>query len=406
MATYTVKSGDTLSAIGASYGVPYQKITGFKSGNPNLIYPGEVLTIPDAGGSAPAPTQTTPKTQEEVTPFLNEYQQNLLKTTQAPEVRVPTIEELKTTLAPTVTAPEPLKRVEELAKLRTTYGVSDLETTLSALKKQEQDEMANLRTQRGIEEGKPVPMGVIAGRIGEEERVAQQRMDAITRQKAVVVDELNTKYNIINQFLQLEGLDYNDAVKRYEDEFDRNVKMYDVILGQQREARSALQQVQDTARANLQIFTNAATSGSITYNTLSSDQKLMINKLEMQSGLPIGFISSIRKDPKSDIVFTSSNEGVTQVGMRNADGTISVQSYGTRTPSAGSVTQQTETRKRTAFSEMGSILDKLGGTDRIVSTDQWADAKSQWVRQGYEAKDFDAAFRSLHTNPEWGVYAE
>lgn len=57
MAQYVVKSGDTLSGIGSKYGVPYQQITGYRSGNPNLIYPGEVLTIPDKKGAvAPAPS--------------------------------------------------------------------------------------------------------------------------------------------------------------------------------------------------------------------------------------------------------------------------------------------------------------------------------------------------------------
>ena len=43
--TYTVKSGDTLSKIGQQYGVPINQISGYKSGNPDLIYPGEVLNI-------------------------------------------------------------------------------------------------------------------------------------------------------------------------------------------------------------------------------------------------------------------------------------------------------------------------------------------------------------------------
>jgi len=51
--TYTVKSGDTLSAIAAKYGTSVGSISGYKSGNPNLIYPGEVLSI---GGKAPAST--------------------------------------------------------------------------------------------------------------------------------------------------------------------------------------------------------------------------------------------------------------------------------------------------------------------------------------------------------------
>ena len=46
---YTVKSGDTLSGIGAKLGVDWHKITGYRSGNPNVIRPGEVLNIPDSG---------------------------------------------------------------------------------------------------------------------------------------------------------------------------------------------------------------------------------------------------------------------------------------------------------------------------------------------------------------------
>ena len=53
MATYTVKSGETLSSIGKRLGIDWRKITGFRSGNPNLIYPGETLTIPDSGQQQP-----------------------------------------------------------------------------------------------------------------------------------------------------------------------------------------------------------------------------------------------------------------------------------------------------------------------------------------------------------------
>ena len=49
---YTVRSGDTLSAIGARFGVSYQAIAAANHlANPNLIYPGQVLTIPGARGA-------------------------------------------------------------------------------------------------------------------------------------------------------------------------------------------------------------------------------------------------------------------------------------------------------------------------------------------------------------------
>lgn len=41
--TVTVRSGDTLSGIAARLGISYTQISGYRSGNPNVIYPGEVL---------------------------------------------------------------------------------------------------------------------------------------------------------------------------------------------------------------------------------------------------------------------------------------------------------------------------------------------------------------------------
>lgn len=44
--TYTVKSGDTLSGIAAAYGTSWQRLADINGiANPNLIYPGQVLTI-------------------------------------------------------------------------------------------------------------------------------------------------------------------------------------------------------------------------------------------------------------------------------------------------------------------------------------------------------------------------
>lgn len=43
--TYTVRAGDTLSGIAARYGTTVADIDGYRSGNPGLIYPGEVVRI-------------------------------------------------------------------------------------------------------------------------------------------------------------------------------------------------------------------------------------------------------------------------------------------------------------------------------------------------------------------------
>lgn len=55
--TYTVQPGDTLSGIAAAYNTTYQHLADINGiANPDLIYPGQVLTI--SGGGASAPQQT------------------------------------------------------------------------------------------------------------------------------------------------------------------------------------------------------------------------------------------------------------------------------------------------------------------------------------------------------------
>lgn len=56
--TYTVQAGDTLSGIAAKFGVSTSAISGYRSGNPNIIYPGEVLTI-NGGSAASKPAART-----------------------------------------------------------------------------------------------------------------------------------------------------------------------------------------------------------------------------------------------------------------------------------------------------------------------------------------------------------
>ncbi len=54
--TYTVQWGDWLNKIATQFGVPPQAIIAANPGlNPNVIYPGQVLKIPEAGAPVPTP---------------------------------------------------------------------------------------------------------------------------------------------------------------------------------------------------------------------------------------------------------------------------------------------------------------------------------------------------------------
>lgn len=60
MATYTVKKGDTLSAIAKKYGTTYQEIAKANGiSNPNLIYAGQTLKIGGSGSSSTSANKAT-----------------------------------------------------------------------------------------------------------------------------------------------------------------------------------------------------------------------------------------------------------------------------------------------------------------------------------------------------------
>ncbi len=67
--SYTVQSGDTASQIASNLGVNLGDISGYRSGDPNKIYPGEVLNVNSKtdASAAPASTPSTPVTSEGAT---------------------------------------------------------------------------------------------------------------------------------------------------------------------------------------------------------------------------------------------------------------------------------------------------------------------------------------------------
>ena len=114
--TYEVKRGDTLSAIAKRFGVPINQITGYRSGNPNLIYPGEKLTVgepipelgglggtlKEGGGVTVAETKELPTFQADNLSIFK----NLLKSVSERYARASEARELTTTMGAIGVSPE------------------------------------------------------------------------------------------------------------------------------------------------------------------------------------------------------------------------------------------------------------------------------------------------------------
>lgn len=299
---------------------------------------------------------------------------------------------------PTGEAPAPINRNEILNQYRADMGVDQLETNLNDLKAQQDEAQAALRTLTNTEKGKQVALGVMDTRISVEQQNAQDNLEFIQRQISRVTDQLNTSYSIINTYVQNDALDYQDAVSSYNTKFDQGLNLFETLWGVQKDTWSMQQQVKATASTNLGLYVNAVTQGNIDYGSLDPAAKAQINKLEMQAGLPLGFVSSLKMNPKDQILFTNTDNGVTQVGFIDpVTKQVSVKSYGTPTP-----TKQTESQKLAeARSGMEQKLAELGGSDGLVSAAEWKQQKSIWIQAGYPADEFDNTFRGSHVDEKY-----
>ncbi len=336
---------------------------------------------------------SAPTSKDQVNPYLDAFQSNAFSGANSPETKVPTLSELKTELAPSSPAPTPINRVETFNQLRTDLGVSALEETQTSLKQQIADLQSRDQARQFDAEGKPVPLGVISGRQSEIARQDQIQLDSLSRQLGVVNDELNTKYNTIGTLVNYMGLDYQDAVSAYDKEFQQNLTLFGLISDIRKENWTEAQAARAAATANLQIYANAITNGNLNYSNLPADQRLMIQKLEVQSGLPVGTIANLQMSPKDKIAAFSDDK--TQAMIIDANGNMKVVQTGF-TKSASSVSQAEKTQQ--ARADMARTLNEQGGSDYLVSPQQWKQDRAVWIAAGYSGADFDTYFASQYVD--------
>ena len=289
-----------------------------------------------------------PKSEGDVTPFLNKFQDGVFKTQDRPQVKVPTMKELKTALIPEGGYPAAFDRIAKLDELRIERGMEGLEQSLVGLKADENEVFATLRQRKTQERGKRVATGVISGRINKVEQQERENLDFIQRQKARVIDELNMGYSVINQYMGYYELNHQDAVNKYNTDFKQNMSMYGIILDQEKLKVDQWYKDQAIATTNLQMYMNAVTSGNMSYDSMSQDQKMMVSKLEAQSGMPIGFISNLQISPKDQIMAFS--EDKTQMMVIDGNG-------GFKTVPTGLTPKATTTGKTTS----AALSDIKGG---------------------------------------------
>jgi len=348
----------------------------------------------------PGSRRQQPTSKEQVNPYLDNFQNSAFAVDGAVPSKTRSADDIKAMLTPDMAKPEQFSSAEEFAKLRESKGVAGLESSQTDLKSQADEIVAELRQQKDAQRGKGLTLDVVQGRIGEFERQANERLDYVNRQLNTINDQLTTSYSVINMMMGFMEGDYNRASEAYNSEFDRNLKVYDIVRGEERDARSDFESDRATASANLTTYMNAVTKGNLNYGDLDSTQKLMIQKLEIQSGMPQGFVSQLQMSPGDKLV--SFNDKTGEALMVGSNGGLQVIQTGMR-PSPTSESKTDITMNHTKLSS--EAMQASSGSDGYVDPESYRNARKRWTKEtGNTTKEFDGIFQQYANPSHLGSY--
>ena len=246
-------------------------------------------------------------------------------------------------------------------------------------------------------------LNVIEGRVGEQERNFQERIDFVTRQKQRAVNQLQTANDAIENMMTFRKLDYDVAKDKYNTEFDQNIQMINLIKGVAEFEISEQERAQDTARANLQIIYNSIQDGSAKLDSLDAGAKAKISTMELQAGLPQGFFQTIQNtNPDSKVLSTSTRvsggQKYADFILQNLEGPITTLPVSLGAIDGSGVDLTESELKRQAQSEMAQQLKSVSGSDGFVSPENYKKARNAWVGKGFNTQDFDSAFAPVYVN--------
>lgn len=334
--TYTVKSGDTVSQILKNLGYSdYASQTLWnqvKSLN-NLdskytIYSGINLKLPAlSGGStapkttAPAPTgqvtqadartlqPTAPQTPQELTDYLNNYQDQISSIENFDPFGGKTsgeaISEFKDKLGMEGELPTAPKYTELFTTLREAYNVDNIEAGINEYKNLIRNEELLLKQQTNYQRGQTVRMGVIEGRVDQNTRNRMEVIDWYKSNVAFLTDQANSAYSLINTMIQLNKIDYDTAKDAYQTEFNNRLNIYNSLYQQAKDERDFKYQMmmdeKKMASTNLSMYVDLISKGQLKWSSLSQQEQTQIHKMEIQAGLGMGFLSQVKPPAGSEI---------------------------------------------------------------------------------------------------------
>lgn len=342
---YIVTKGDTLNDISQRFGFKNYKeagITGYASGNPDLIRPGERLTIGNYKADAGTASRIGSGVSNDAAAMINAGQDDDIANAPDPNEAPSRDGGSRTSryaaafseigeMFNTGDRPSAPNFTQTYNNLRDELNLDSLEEYVNDLQTEEEEIFATLRQRRTAERGKTVAQNVIEGRISQTERQESERLDYVRRQKATAVRQLQSANATIENLINFKKLDYDTARNEYNDQFNQQMSIFNMTKGIVDSEMADEQREQETARANLNIIYGAITEGTINSATMSPDMQYRVNQMELQAGLPTGFYENLRnQNPDGKILSTTTrtaNGGkYADIILQNPDGGFSTKS--------------------------------------------------------------------------------
>lgn len=226
--------------------------------------------------------------------------------------------ELKGQIGSLVTTPEPVAPdlATDLQTQRSTAmgalggkSVNDVEASLADINSQIDALNAQYQVNVSAEKDKPVAQNVIEGRLSQQQQNYQNKLVSLNAQKSTLTTQLSTAYSIISTIMDSEKQTYEWAKSSYDSQYSKAVSLINAAQNIADKEQSDEEQAITSARANAQVIYNSITSGGMDISNLSESQKLLIQKTEIQAGLPEGFYATLQlKNPKANILSTTTRQ--------------------------------------------------------------------------------------------------
>jgi LysM repeat protein len=269
---------------------------------------------------------------------------------------------------PTVSEKPALPSLEDqYQELLQTNGITATQTKLAGLDKTIADMEASLTQGMYDEEGQLRPMELIGTRQQELNRQGQEKLDSLTREKAVYQTELSNKMGIVENLMKYKGADYENATQEYTTSFNQALQYAQLLSGMASQEATIENQAKDNARANLTVVTNMLKDSNTTIANASTSIKNQIKQLELQAGIPVGSTEAFSNStPNVEILSAiqgtdaEGNDIVTYIykdqktGMA---GTKQVISTGGKTTEKASATEKATASEQTEINRVQSQLE-------------------------------------------------